>query len=69
MTNFDKITASMETMGAFLKTIQTPEGPWDKAFQESCCAVCHLEDCDVCGCPHQDERNNPMWWLGLEVGK
>lgn len=67
MTNYEEITASKETLGAFLKTILTPEGPWDKAFQERRCAGCHLEDCDKDGCPYQDERNNPAWWLGLEA--
>lgn len=69
MTNFEQITASRETLGAFLKTIQTPEGAWDIAFQKLRCAVCPLDDCDRDGCPHQDERNNPTWWLGLEAGK
>lgn len=67
MTNFERITASVEALGDFLKTIPTPEGPWDKEFQERRCAVCHLEDCDKGGCPHQDERNNPTWWLGMGV--
>lgn len=65
MTNFEKIAASRETLGAFLGSLPVPDGPWDQAFQERFCAGCGREDCSAC--KHPVERNNPTWWLGLEA--
>lgn len=66
MTNFEKLTASPETLGAFLASIPAANGPWDEAFQKEFCAKCHQEDCEPV-CPHQDKRNNPAWWLKREA--
>ena len=62
MTNFDKLTASPETLGAFLASIPTTGGPWDEAFRKECCTNCGQENCEPT-CPHQDKRGNPAWWL------
>lgn len=64
-TNFDKITASPEALGEFLASLPVLQGPWDDAFQRTFCADCAVDDCDAAPCPHQTERNNPAWWLGL----
>ena len=65
MTQFEQITKSQETLGAFLAALPVIEGPWDKEFQARFCAGC-AATCDVC--PHAAERNNPRWWLTLEAG-
>ena len=62
MTNFDKLTASPETLGAFLASIPTTGGPWDEAFRKEYCTSCGQENCEPT-CPHQVERGNPAWWL------
>ena len=62
MTNFDKLTASPETLGAFLASIPTTCGPWDEAFRKEYCTSCSQENCEPT-CPHQDKRGNPAWWL------
>jgi len=68
MTYFEKITQSPEALGAFLASLPIVEGPWDTEFNRSCCAGCSLVECDGGdGCPHEDKRNNPAWWLGMEV--
>ena len=56
MTNFEKLTASPETLGAFLASIPTTGGPWDEAFRREFCAGCD-----------QDKRDNPAWWLKQEA--
>lgn len=65
MTEYERITASPAVLGAFLGTLQCLEGPWDTAFHRAFCDKCKAENCDAC--PHEAERNNPTWWLGLEV--
>ena len=65
MTNFDAITASPEYLGAFLHALPCLEGPWDNAFHALFCGKCGKVNCDAC--PHEAERNNPTWWLVLEV--
>ena len=40
MTNFDKLTASPGTLGAFLASIPTTGGPWDEAFRKEYCTNC-----------------------------
>lgn len=65
MTQFEKITASPEALGAFLASLPVLQGPWDDAFHRTFCDTCRVEDCDAEGCPHQAERNNPTWWLKL----
>jgi len=34
-----------------------------RAFCDSCIDSNGTENCDTPGCPHEAERNNPMWWL------
>lgn len=63
MTEFEKITASPAVLGAFLGALPCLEGPWDDAFHREFCDKCKAENCDAC--PHEAERNNPTWWLGL----
>lgn len=70
MTNFERVTASPEALAACLETIVCADSPWDAAFRRHFCDGCGLVDCDEGqGCPHQAERNNPAWWLGLDDGK
>lgn len=64
-TIFEKITASPEVLGNVLTSLSAPEAPWDDAFREIYCAGCGRENCDAC--PHEEYRNNPAWWLGLEA--
>lgn len=66
MTNFEKLTASPETLGAFLASIPTTDAPWDEAFHREFCDGCGQEDCEPT-CPHQDKRDNPTWWLKREA--
>lgn len=66
MTNFEQLTASPDTLGAFLASLPVTDGPWDKAFQKEFCAGCPKEDCEP-NCPHQDKRDNPAWWLKQEA--
>lgn len=67
MTQFEKITQSLETMAAFLEDMPVIDGPWDKAFHERFCADCLYLGCDAC--PHEEFRNNPRWWLSLGAGQ
>lgn len=64
-TVFDHLTASPAAMGAFLRTIPVLTGPWDAAFHRRFCDNCPAENCDAC--PNEAERDNPEWWLGLEM--
>lgn len=69
MTVFEKITASPEALAAVLADIPAADSPWDQAFREAFCSGCGRRDCDGQdgGCPNQDKRGNPAWWLGLET--
>ena len=67
MTNFEKITASPETLGTFLASLPIASGPWDEAFHRMFCDGGQVEDCDGQGCPHKVERGNPLWWLMQEA--
>lgn len=67
MTNFEKITASPETLAAFLDTIAAFDGPWNDAFHRTFCDTCKAENCDAENCPHQAERDNPLWYLRQEA--
>ncbi len=67
MTNFEKVTASPEALGAFLASLDVPTGPWDESFHRDFCDSCDAENCDAENCPHQYERNNPTRWLKLET--
>ena len=66
MTQFEKITQSPETLGAFLAALPVMDGPWDTEFHAQYCADCLYLGCD--DCPHEEFRNNPGWWLTLEAG-
>lgn len=68
VTEFERITKSPETLGAFLRSLQILEGPWDTAFQRQYCSGCGKASCDDGSrCPYEDKRNNPGWWLTLEA--
>lgn len=62
MNNFQRITASPESLADFLRTIPAIETPWDDAFHQIYCSSCAAADCDDCRRP---ERDSPLWWLGL----
>ena len=63
MTNFEKIAASPEALGEFLASLPVATGPWDKEFHRAFCDSCERENCDEGKCPHNAERDNPLWWL------
>lgn len=63
MTNFEKVTASPEALGKFLAALSVATGPWDKDFCKVFCEGCGKSDCGAC--PHEKERNNPLWWLTM----
>lgn len=67
MTYFEKITASLEVLAAFLASIPTMDAPWDELFQQTYCVGCAAENCDAENCPHQAERNDPAWFLAQDV--
>ena len=65
-TNFANLTQSPEVLGAFLSSLPILEGPWDEEFHRRYCDGCTRTDCDGGeGCPHSEQRNNPLWWLKL----
>ena len=49
MNNFEKITASPETLGAFLASLPIETGPWDS--------------CGTKNCIQQDMRSALLRWL------
>ena len=63
MSNFEKITASLEALGEFLASLTIADGPWEEAFHRAFCDECQAENCDAENCPHNAERDNPLWWL------
>jgi len=65
MTVFEKVAASPETLGALLASLTVIDSPWESAFHKAFCADC--KQCDCGTCPHENERNNPTWWLGLST--
>lgn len=67
MNYFERITASPEALAAFLAALPVANAPWHEAFWKKFCSTCDREDCDAGPCPHQGERSNPAWWLGLEA--
>ena len=52
MTQFEKITESPETLGAFLAALPVIHEPWDTEFQARFCADCLYLGCDTC--PHEE---------------
>lgn len=65
MDNFERLTRSRGTLGAFLRSLPVLFGPWDDEFHRRRCAFCTRENCDEC--PNEEERGNPTWWLGLKA--
>ena len=65
MSNFEKVTATPEELGAFLASLPVATGPWDESFHQEFCNSCKWKNCDGKKCPHQDKRGNPTWWLRL----
>ena len=63
MSNFEKITETPEALGAFLESLTVINSPWEDGFHKAFCGTCGKTDCGIC--PHQDKRNNPLWWLKL----
>ena len=64
-TNFEAITAGVQGLGRFLRSLPIIEAPWDTEFQKRYCSGCAAENCDAC--PNEQFRNNPEWWLSLEA--
>ena len=40
MTNYERITATPEALGAFLETLPIASGPWDVEFHRTFCKDC-----------------------------
>lgn len=67
MTEFERLVKSPDVLGEFLRSLPCLEGPWDTEFHKRFCDKCSAENCDTC--PNERYRNNPVWWLTLEVGE
>ena len=68
MTNFEKITETPEALGELLASLTVIDSPWEDAFHTAFCADCERGgECDTEHCPHQNERNNPTWWMMQEA--
>ena len=70
MTVFEQVTASPEALGELLASLMAVNAPWESHFQRTVCPDCehYGRDCgDVC--PHEAERNNPLWWLNRLAGQ
>lgn len=71
MTVFEKVAASPEALGELLDSLAVIDSPWEEAFHRVFCDSCidsnGTENCDTPGCPHEAERNNPLWWLAQVV--
>lgn len=65
MTNYKKIAGSPEALGEFLGQLCAIDTPWNEAFHKKYCNHCPYVNCD--DCPHEEYRENPLWWLGLEA--
>ena len=63
-TIFDQITESPEALAAFLAKLNAVDTPWERMFEAYFCPACPFEDCPT-ECPHEEERDNPAWWLRL----
>ena len=61
MTNFEKIAETPEALGEMLASLTVINSPWEDAFHKAFCTACGQTDCGKC--PHENERNNPTWWL------
>ena len=69
MTNYERITATPEALGAFLETLPIASGPWDVEFHRTFCKDCTAANCDGGNCPNNAQRNNPLWWLMQDGGR
>ena len=69
MTNYERITATPEALGAFLETLPIASGSWDVEFHRTFCKDCTAANCDGGNCPHNAQRNNPLWWLMQDGGR
>ena len=67
MNNFERITASPETLGEFLAALNVADPPWDDDFHREFCDGCGEENCDAENCPHNEARGDPLRWLCKEV--
>ena len=65
MTTFEKVTTSPEALGELLDSLTLINSPWDAEFHKAFCRTCGRDDCE--NCPHEKERNNPLWWLNQAV--
>lgn len=69
--NFEKITASPEALANFLDGLDAVGAPWETEFHRTFCEKCEAETrspyCDAENCPHDEMRDDPLWWLGLDV--
>lgn len=65
--NFHTITKNMQTLAGFLQSLPVLDGPWDREFQKQFCTNCLHQNCN--SCPHEEYRNNPLWWLKLEAAE
>lgn len=65
MRNFDVFAETPEKLGTFLGSLVVVNSPWEKEFNKAFCADCGKKDCTVC--PHEKERENPLWWLKQEA--
>jgi len=68
MNNFERITETPEALGAFLASLPVADGPWNVEFRRLFCKTCPAQNCDGANCPHNAERDNPLWWLTQEGG-
>lgn len=53
MNNFERLTRSRGTLGAFLRSLPVLSGPWDDEFHRRRCAFCTRENCN--DCPNEAE--------------
>lgn len=69
MTEYQRITASLDALATMLEDLPTMGGPWDNAFHREFCDACPTADCDAPGgCPHQEIRGRVIrWWLEQET--
>lgn len=42
MTEFERLTASLTVLGAFLSSLPCLKGPWDDVFHREFCGKCEL---------------------------
>lgn len=68
MTEYQRITASLDALATVLEDLPTLGSPWDDAFHREFCDACPFQNCAGDGCPHQEiRRGRVRWWLKQEV--